>query len=205
MKYFPLFTDIKNQPIILCGGGHHAWEKLVRLQPFGANIHVISEDISEKIKAFQGITVSKRSFAENDLCMHPLFVIAAERVEENIRIAELCRRHHVLVNAVDMPSYCDFIFPSIIQSEQLCIGISTGGTSPTSGILLKEQIAAQIPPHIDDILVWMMEIREVIKQNIPKENQKQILRKLAEQAFLADRPLKQRETEEIIKDYSKGI
>ena len=199
MRYFPMFTDIQNQTIIICGGGHHAWEKIVRLQPFGASIYVIAKDVSHKIKESPGITVMERAFREKDLCMLPIFVIAAEEAQENIRIAHICRKHHVFVNAVDMPQYCDFIFPSIIQSEQSCIGISTGGTSPTAGILLKEQIIEQIPAHIDDILVWMLEIRKTIK------HLKQVLRLLAEQAFCKDRPLQQREVEAIIQEVGNRI
>ena len=45
MNYFPMFMDIKGREVLICGGGAHALEKIERLKPFGANLHVISPQL----------------------------------------------------------------------------------------------------------------------------------------------------------------
>ena len=60
MNYFPMFMHIKGQEILICGGGKHAVEKIEKLQPFQPKIHVISENISTKIKSMQNITMAER-------------------------------------------------------------------------------------------------------------------------------------------------
>ena len=51
----------------------------------------------------------------------------------------------------------------------------------------------------------MLEIRKTIKQRVPSNHLKQVLRLLAEQAFCKDRPLQQREVEAIIQEVGNRI
>ena len=194
MNYFPMFTDIKNREVLICGGGEHALEKLERLAPFGAILHVISGHISEtalaEMNKYDNIVIERRRFSERDLDSFPVFVIAAEERKENERIADICRAGHIPVNAVDMQDICDFIFPAFIASEQLCIGISTGGASPAAAVELKRRIGECIPEKVDEIFSWMTEIRKDILREIPeKERRRNLLREIVRQAFLVNRPL----------------
>lgn len=203
MNYFPMFMDISGCEILILGGGKHGLEKIERLQPFRPQFHVISEHISEEflagIETMEGVTMERRRFSEQDLDNPPVFVIAAEDRKENERIAEICRRRHIPVNAVDMQDICDFIFPSMIVTEQLCIGISTGGASPAAAVELKKRVAEQIPDEMDEILLWMTEIRAFIRNRITdKKHQRVILRRIAEKAFDLERPLTEAEVKQIL-------
>ncbi|HBA50996.1 MAG TPA: hypothetical protein DCZ91_25000 [Lachnospiraceae bacterium] len=253
MKYFPMFMDIKGRRILICGGGKHALEKAGRLAPFGAQIHVISENISAEMeelgrrscrgtadgilseaeefgkRSYRGtadeilleteeagekscggagkrilsgteggeIVIEHRRFSEKDLTPPPVFVIAAEERNENERIADLCRKENIPVNAVDMQDICDFIFPAMITTGQMCIGISTGGLSPAAAVELKQMVSEAVPDNIDDILEWMVCVREEVRRRIPKEEQRLILREIVRRAFAAGRPL----TEDEIRCY----
>lgn len=197
MIYFPMMYQLQGRLVLICGGATHAYEKIIRLQPFGANIQVIAASISDQIKACKELSIYERSFLETDLDKHPVFVIAAEEERENIRIASLCRSHHIPVNVVDMPQYCDFIFPSMHTSEQLCVAVSTGGASPSTAILLKERIASSLPVHLDDILLWLAAIRPEIKEAKP-DAYKAVMRCLAAAAMKQDRPLSKAELDALI-------
>lgn len=199
MRYFPMFVDTEDREILVCGGGVHALEKLERLQSFGARMRVIAEEISPEVERFPGVSVEKRRFQERDLDSWPVFVVAAQDREENERIVGICRKRHVPVNAVDMQDLCDFIFPALITSESLCVGISTGGVSPAVGVELKRRIGEQIPDRVDEILMWMGELRESLRERVPeKERLRQILRRAAGEALAAGRPLCQEETAQIL-------
>ena len=204
MRYFPMFVDIKDREILICGGGSHAAEKVQRLVPFGACIRIISEKAPESIERQEGVRAEKRRFEENDLDSFPVFVIAAEDRQENERIVSICRRRHVPVNAVDMQDICDFIFPAMILSGQLCIGISTGGASPAAAVELKKRIAEQIPDNMDEILDQMADIRSTVRERIPdREGQRQAFRSMVRQAFQEGRPLDERELREITESIIK--
>lgn len=198
MNYFPMFLDIKDREVLICGGGRHALEKLERLSPFGADLHVIAEHIPENIfsemRKFEGVIVEGRCFSEEDLDSCPVFVVAAQDRAENERIAKACRKRHIPVNAVDMQDLCDFIFPALITSGQLCVGISTGGASPAAAVELKRRIGECIPENIDEILLWMGGIREEVFEKLPDQEQRRhVLREMVIRAFALKRPLEEAE------------
>lgn len=201
MNYFPMFMYIKGREILICGGGKHAADKIEKLLPFQPQIRVISENISAKIKNMQNITTAERNLTKEDLYTYPLFVIAAEDEAENKRIASLCGELHIPVNAVDQPEDCDFIFPSIIATKQLCVGISTGGISPTGAICLKNRFADTIPDEIDNILLWVRSLKEKMKaQQIPVCVRNKLLRAAMHQALDKERILTASELDELYKN-----
>ena len=196
MNYFPMFMDIRGREVLICGGGMHALEKVERLTPFGADILVISRRISPEMECAEGIRIERRSFSEKDLDSFPVFVIAAENRKENERISNICRTRHIPVNAVDMQDICDFIFPALITSGQMCVGISTGGVSPAVSVELKRRIEECIPDDVDDILLWMNGMREEVRRRIPdKEKQRKVLRQMAKRALEEGRRLTWEELE----------
>lgn len=120
-------------------------------------------------------------------------MIAAEEREENERIAGLCRKENIPVNAVDMQDICDFIFPAMVTTGEMCIGISTGGLSPAAAVELKQRVTETVPDNIDEILQWMVHVRDEVRLRVPKEEQRLILREIVRRAFAADRPLTEEE------------
>lgn len=200
MKYFPMFMELEGREVLVCGGGRHGVEKVERLMPFGARIRVISETVSEEMERQEGIVIVRRRFEEADLDPCPAFVVAAQGREENERIAGICRRRHIPVNAVDMQDLCDFIFPAMIVSGRLCVGISTGGASPAAAVELKRRMAGQIPDNVDQILDWMADLRERVRGSIPdREDQRAAFRSMVERSFRAGRPLREEELRDILK------
>lgn len=197
MKYFPAFMDILGKRVLICGGGRHALEKIEKLRPFAPCIEVFSPTLSEDIGE---IPLIRRPLEETDLEPRPVFVIAAEDAEENRRIRRLCQERGIFVNAVDQPEDCDFIFPSMITAGDLSIGVSTGGASPTVGMILRDRFLQQIPDRTDEILEWMIEVREQVK-NVFTQNsaRKLVLRKIAAEALEKNRPLTEEELEAFLK------
>lgn len=192
MTHFPLFLDLKDKEILIFGGGEFALQRIKKLLPFSARLRVISEQISEEIRQMENnetVILEERAFAESDLDRCPPFVIIAEDEEKTAGIYEACRKRHIPVNAVDQPKYCDIIFPSVVSTEHLCIGISSGGISPTATVEFKERIEQMIPENMDGILEWMWELRNDINANLPKEKRKRALRRAFQKAVERNRPL----------------
>lgn len=203
MRYFPAFMDIQGKRVLICGGGHHALEKIDKLRPFAPCMEVFSQTLSADIGE---IPLIRRSLTAEDLEPRPVFVIAAEDGEENRRIKRLCGERGIFINAVDQPKDCDFIFPSMITAGDLSVGVSTGGASPTVGMILRDRFSQQIPQRIDEILEWMIAAREQVKDSVPETGaRKRMLRELAAEALEKNRPLTEKELEDFLKKASRQL
>lgn len=200
MALFPFFMNIEGANGLIIGGGKHALEKIERLRPFGPKLHVIAPEFREEILADPTLILSKRAFMDSDLTPEPAFVIAAgDDAEENHRISALCRERRILVNVVDDQEYCDFIFPSLISQGNLSIGICTNGASPSTGVLLKRKVQAQIPEHVDEILDFLQSKRPEIMEAFPNKKQRfAFYYKLSELCMEEDRVLSQEEFLEMV-------
>lgn len=219
MALFPFFRNIEGAEALIIGGGKHTLEKVERLLPYGPKLHVIAEEVCEKLAAYAAeaerktseeplsqtvigespvpaqITISRRKFVEEDLTgVIDFVIVAGENTEENHWIAGLCRGRRIPVNVVDDQEYCDFIFPSLIARGSLSVGICTNGASPSTGVLLKKKIEAQIPGNIEEILDFLQEKRSEIKEAIPdKKKRFAFYYKLSEICMEEDRALTEEE------------
>ena len=164
MGWFPFFVQLEGARGLLVGGGRVALRKAEKLLPFGAQLTVVAPCICPPLAALPGLTLCRRAFADSDLSPAPDFVIAAtgDRALDR-RIAALCRARRILVNVVDDPAACGFYFPALVQRGRLCIGISTGGASPTAAVWLRQKIEALLPPGFDGILDRLAARREAVK------------------------------------------
>lgn len=164
MGWFPFFIKLEGARGLLVGGGRVALRKAEKLLPFGAQLTVVAPCICPPLAALPGLTLCRRAFADSDLSPAPDFVIAAtgDRALDR-RIAALCRARRILVNVVDDPAACGFYFPALVQRGRLCIGISTGGASPTAAAWLRQKIEALLPPGFDGILDRLAARRKAVK------------------------------------------
>lgn len=164
MGWFPFFIQLEGAHGLLVGGGRVALRKAEKLLPFGAQLTVVAPRICPPLAALPGLTLCRRAFADSDLSPAPDFVIAAtgDRALDR-RIAALCHAQRILVNVVDDPAACGFYFPALVQRGRLCIGISTGGASPTAAAWLRQKIEALLPPGFDGILDRLAARREAVK------------------------------------------
>lgn len=193
MTHFPLFMNLQNRRVLIFGGGAFALQRIEKLMPFGAEIFVFSERISDKIKAIKGIVYEETAFSEALLDLAPSFVVIAEDEEKTALIYRECKRRNIPVNAVDMPKYCDIIFPAVYSTERLCVGISSGGVSPTAAVELRDSFSKLVPDGIDEILEWMPVAKAYIYEKADQHNRKQLLRKAFSLASEKNRPLSEKE------------
>lgn len=203
MSYFPFFMNIEGKRGLVIGGGKSALFKIKKLLPFSVELEVISLEVLDEIQVLESegkLRVNLHSFSEADLVPVPQFVIIAlADKEESHKIACLCKERGILVNVVDDPEYCDFYFPSLVTSGKCSIGISTSGASPAISSILREQIEAIVPEHMEEIMDWLQEKRPQLKIQFPIEKvRKQVLRSLYLACVEKNRLLTQKEYEEIM-------
>jgi precorrin-2 dehydrogenase/sirohydrochlorin ferrochelatase len=94
--------------------------------------------VQKAIEAFDGVIVERRAFEPADLDGKLFAIAATNDADLNHRIYELGRARGMMVNCVDDPDWCDFLYPSILRRGDLAISVSTGGSSPALARLLRE-------------------------------------------------------------------
>ena len=162
MAYFPFFMDIEGQRCLIVGGGVVACRKVEVLLDYGPEIVVVSPETGAG-----KVTLLRREYQEADLdCVD--FVVAATADEElNRRISLACRERRIPVNVVDVREECSFIFPALIKDEDITVGISTGGSSPTIAQFLKAKFRAAIPEGFGRLAAELGTYRELVKERVP--------------------------------------
>ncbi len=173
MNLFPFFIDLEDKPVLIVGGGKVAAEKYEKLKQFTSEITIVAKesDIScEKLHL--------RKFEDADLEGFEVVICATDDRELNKYIAEKCMENRVLVNTVDDPELCSFIFPSLIKTDNVSIGVTSSGKSPLVSQHIRKEIEKTLPENLDDIIDELYALKLELKETVPAQKDRAaILRK----------------------------
>jgi len=145
--YFPAFLDLRGRRCLVVGGGAIAARKVHGLLECGARVTVVSPAlVSEltRLATMGGIEHRARPFRRADARGAMLVIAATGLAAVDDAVAEAARRHGALVNAVDRPASCDFIYGSVLRRGELQIAVSTGGRAPA----LAREIRRRLQPMV---------------------------------------------------------
>jgi len=170
MESFPLFFKLKDQPVLIVGGGEIAWHKANMLSRAQPELKVIAPELhhsTEKLIREQNCQYEQREYQASDLDGVRLVVAATDNAELNGRIATDADARGILVNAVDMPDLGNVIFPSIVDRSPLVIAIGSGGRSPVLVRLLRARIETLIPAGYGKLSALVGTLRAKAKEVFP--------------------------------------
>jgi len=142
--------ELSKQSILLIGGGEVAERKLDLLLKANASVTIVSPEFTSYIEELfvnKNINPIKDYYDIKYLTSASFaFVIAATNDESlNEQIAKDANDNKILVNVVDKPKICDFIFPSILERGPITVAVSTGGASPVLARMLRTKLETMIP------------------------------------------------------------
>ena len=142
--------ELSKKSVLLIGGGEVAERKLDLLLKANAKLTIVSPEftdyITELINNNNNISIITDNYKEEYMNNSYSFVIAATNNESlNEEIASHANHKGILVNVVDKPNICDFIFPSILERGPITVAVSTGGSSPVLARLLRTKLETLIP------------------------------------------------------------
>jgi uroporphyrin-III C-methyltransferase / precorrin-2 dehydrogenase / sirohydrochlorin ferrochelatase len=162
VNYFPIFVDLKDQAVLVVGGGDVALRKVSLLERTGARITVVAPDIVPALlgrAAQDQLSVVRREFIPSDLDGARLVIVATSRRAVNRWIATLSEARAIPVNVVDDREASRFIVPAIVDRDPVLVAISTGGTSPVLARRLRERLEAFIPKRFGEFALWLRGLR----------------------------------------------
>lgn len=201
MRYFPMFMDIADKPVLVVGGGEVASRKVEALVKAGAKITLISPELTPYLLALykdQKCEWIQEKYHKNKL-KHTYCQVWAttDDTDLNHTIYRDAHELNLLVNVVDDQPYCDFITPSMISRGRIQIAISSGGASPVLVRNARQSIESVLPQNMDLLAEFAAQKRESIKQELPSVE----LRRFFWEQFFSSRGVKEATDSETLESY----
>jgi len=169
MKYFPIFLNLKNKPVLIVGTGPDTLCKIDQIQQIGANVKYISNSIPSATLQYlkeAKIDFTQKDFDESDLDGIWLVISTSEDAQLNKKVFDAASSRNIFVNVVDVTDLCTFIFPAIINEGDVNIAISTSGKSPALAQKIKKEISHIIGKEYGYLAELMGKTRPLIINKI---------------------------------------
>jgi precorrin-2 dehydrogenase/sirohydrochlorin ferrochelatase len=188
MKYFPVYLELRDRPCVVIGGGAVAERKALSLLEAGADVTIVSPTLTQKLQELSiagKINHLQKSYDEKDLSGEFLVIAATNSPEINRRVAQECKKRHLLVNVAVPPEESSFIVPSIVERGELLIAISTSGASPALSRKIRQELEEKYGPEYELYLNKLSAIRKRIIEEIADANKrKQVLQAIVDSDVL---------------------
>jgi precorrin-2 dehydrogenase/sirohydrochlorin ferrochelatase len=202
--YFPVFLNLKGKDVLVVGGGKVAERKVLSLLRSGANITVISPQITKRLEKERSLGRLKhisREYKSGDSQGAFLTIAATDSSDVNTSVSEDA---NCLINVVDSPSLCNFIFPSIIRRGNLTIAISTNGISPALSRSIRKELERFYTPEFSKYLRLLEKIRKrAIREIKDKRKRRQLLKNIAGEDMV--RTLREKGIKEVVNVLSQSL
>ncbi len=193
---FPMFMKLAGKQCLVVGAGKVGEPKIGGLIDTGARVHVVAIAASGQVREWASagkIELELRAFSTGGLDGKFLAVVATASRSLNELIYREAQRRGVLCNVVDVPEYCDFFYPAVVQRGDLQIAISTAGQSPSLAQKLRQQLERQFGAGY---AAWVEQLGEtrrlILASDLNKERKLALLHSLASreafEAALAEIP-----------------
>ncbi|QBH96926.1 uroporphyrinogen-III C-methyltransferase [Limnobaculum zhutongyuii] len=169
MDYLPLFADLKHRPVLVVGGGEIAARKIGLLLSAGADVFVVAKALGAEVNKLhqeKALHWLAQEFDTHQLDDIFLVVAATNDSTLNARVFQAANQRRRLINVVDDPARCSFIFPSIIDRSPLVVAISSGGKAPVLARLLREKLEALLPASLGQVADIAGNWRTKVKQQL---------------------------------------
>ena len=171
MRYFPIFLDVENKPILVVGGGEIACRKVDSLLRAGADVTLVSPKVEPYLKQLvddDKVHWVQNFYSSQSISKNYLQVWATtDNPDLNHQVHNDAKKMGILVNVVDDLPYCDFITPSMINRGRIQIAISSGGASPVLVRNIREKLETVLPQNIGLIADFGASKRNSIKESFP--------------------------------------
>lgn len=149
MDFYPVFMNLRDQPVLVVGGGEVAARKVALLRSAGARVRVVAPELGTELterRERDEIMHVARRFTAGDLDGVMLVVAATDDRDLHERISVACHHRGLPVNVVDDTPLCSVITPAMVDRSPIQIAISSGGVAPVLARRLRAWLEAALPP-----------------------------------------------------------
>jgi siroheme synthase-like protein len=186
MKVLPVNLLIEGKLAVVVGAGKVAARKAAALLAAGARVRVVGKEFAPEFDTLEGVETIRAAYRRNHIDGAWVVIAATDSGKINSQVARDARKAGALVNVVDTPELCDFVFPAVVQKGEVAIAVSTGGASPTLAKRLKDQISSSIDDAYEGLAKVLAAVRSRAIKAIPDPaRRREFFETLADDKFLA--------------------
>ena len=169
MNFLPIFLKLSGKQCLIVGGGEVAARKAATVLRAGGAVTVLSPELGDTLAPWvdEGrIDYLPKAFEAGDVANFHLVISATDHPEINEAVAGAANRRNILVNVVDCPELCTFIFPAIVDRSPIVIAVSTGGASPVLARLVRARLERLLPATYGKLAELAENFRQRVKHAI---------------------------------------
>ena len=177
MRYYPVFLDLRDRPVLLVGGGAVALRKSELLLRSGAALKVVTISAQTPLLDLASagkIDLALREFDSSDLEGVAFVIAATDDLAVNARVAAEAKARNIPVNVVDAPQLCTAILPAVVDRDPVLVAIGTEGTAPVLARRLRERIEVLLEPSLGALATLCANWRQRVRarfSTIPQRRQ----------------------------------
>ncbi len=141
--FFPICLNISKKRCLVIGGGRVAREKIKRLLRFGADVILISPEITGSLKSLVSrglILFKKQPYRKGFIRKSDIVFAATSSSKINHMVSMEAISAGALVNVVDSKDFSNFIMPAVYKKRNITVAVSTAGKSPALAKALRDKI-----------------------------------------------------------------
>lgn len=173
MKLLPVALDLRGRACLVVGGGPVGARKLLSLLECGADATLISPDLCDAARALtERCKYLGREYQSGDCAGFGLIWACTPAPEVNQAIACEARSTGAWCGISGAGEGGDLSGAAAVYRGQVCIGISTGGSSPALARHLKGRVEAAIGSEYETLLAWMSEARPNLKARVEAQGER---------------------------------
>lgn len=167
--YFPLFLRLRDQRVLLVGGGEVAVRKLRLLLRAQARVEIVAADLCAEAAQLQAegrVNWLGKQFQPQQLDACRLAIAATDDAALNAAVAAAAGRAGIPINVVDDPALSTFITPSIVDRAPFLVAISSGGAAPVLARRLRERIESLLPSTFGRLADFLHRMRPAVHAKV---------------------------------------
>ena len=143
LRHYPIFLNLRDQPVLIVGAGKVALRKARGLLEAGARVTVVAPECEPDF-ALMPVRMIARRFRASDVAGAVLVFAATDDRRTNHRVGIAAKGKGIFVNIADSAAECGFVVPARVARDNLQIAVSTGGENP--------RLAAELRKKLEQIL-----------------------------------------------------
>lgn len=151
--------------MVVIGGGEVALRKIEGLLESGAKVKVVDPHPNLKVLGLArrgSVRLLRRRYRAGDLGQAFAAIAATDDREVNRKIYSEAVKKRILLNSVDKPEFCSFVFPARISRGEFLVTISTGGASPAFSKKIREDLEQKFGPEYELMTDLMVRLRKYL-------------------------------------------
>lgn len=153
MRYYPIAVRLKNQLVVIIGGGNIAERKVLNLLKSGSRVRIVSPRLTSTLHSIYrkgGLEWLSHRVKKSDLQNSQLVITATNNKRINQDVSRWAKKQRIWVNVVDQPGLSNFISVAFSHIGKAIIAVYTDGKDPA----LSRDLKNFMKEHWDDFLSY---------------------------------------------------